>query len=103
MIKSWPRDALIVVTVTCFFGRAAAADERVAVDPMDVEVTVELVGSAPLPFQGVRLRMRIRNISNKRLGPLVPVDYRSGALRKEPEDRKSTRVNARQLDSAYAD
>lgn len=72
-----------------FLGLSAAAEAAVGVnvDPGDFEFKVELDGAAPLPLQPVRLRLVLRNVSQKRLGPIPPIDSYDGPLVKRPQDK----------------
>jgi hypothetical protein len=62
------------------------AQEPVPVDERDLEVKLELVGSPPAPLQAIRVRLSVRNVSDRKLGPLMPVDSVYGALIKGPSD-----------------
>jgi hypothetical protein len=49
-------------------------DGYVRAEPKDVEFRLEVVGPSPLPFQAVRLRATLKNVSAKRVGPMRPMD-----------------------------
>lgn len=65
-----------------------AVTQYVPINSRDVEVRVEAIGASPLPYQAVRLRLTVRNLSGKRIGPpILPVDDSLGyTLIKGPSD-----------------
>src|SRR6266446_7021290 len=57
-----------------FFAHASGQDPLPELDPKDLEVKLATPGPAPYPFQAARLRLSVRNIANKKVGPLPLVD-----------------------------
>jgi hypothetical protein len=62
------------------------------VDPKAVKFTVKVAGRPPLPFQAVRLRVTLKNVSTKRIGPVGPVDNIKTILVRGPGEPKFREV-----------
>jgi hypothetical protein len=60
--------------------------QHVQVDSKDVQLTMELLSPEPLPYQAVRLRICLRNISTKRLGPIIALEELGFPMVKGPDD-----------------
>ncbi|MBL8797695.1 MAG: hypothetical protein JNM56_27600 [Planctomycetia bacterium] len=69
---------------------AAAYDEKsAAVGADEVELTLLQVGEATYPCQPVRIRVVLRNVSNRVIGPIRPLEYHFLlALKKPPPGAK---------------
>jgi hypothetical protein len=64
--------ALLVVTRSAM----ASGHEQPPVDAKDLELIVAQVGPGPLPFQPLRVRITLENISQKAIGPIpTPVGF----------------------------
>jgi len=50
----------------------------------ELELTVVNVGTSPLPFQALRVRLGLKNTSKNKLGPLWALDESFGAMIKTP-------------------
>jgi len=80
---------LFLALVPLAAGIAVPADgnplaDYVLPDPNALTLKVDVLEPHPLPFQAIRLRVRLSNTGEKDVGPLYPVDSNLGVLLKGP-------------------
>src|SRR5262245_52502648 len=82
---TYPAIALLLL---CAAAAPGPGQVPAAVDLKDVAFTAEQLGGPTLPYQAVRIRFTLRNISNKQLGPLFGTDVGGNLVYgiKGPED-----------------
>jgi hypothetical protein len=93
-----------LLALVCWIPVVRAVDlvpKYVPVDSKDMTLKLEVVGSAPLPYQAIRLQMTLHNISSNTLGPIQSIDRCAGAWVKRPteNDFSGYRGSIRMFDS----
>ncbi len=68
------------------FAREDSQADLAVIDRQDVKLTVEQIGAQVHPFQAVRLRLILENVSKKRIGRLQPIDDFPWMYIKGPDD-----------------